>query len=193
MAGSSGQYFDAIEQAAEQWPELPPYQQHVVVPSLRREANAVFKQLDLNRNGVLDGKELDKLAEWMLARLVGPGKPPPSSRRVRKEGQRLLALMDTDRDGKISMEEFQAYMSRMLPAMLRVFLSRQQPQEEQLSPPSSPTKRAVTTVDSCTFAAELAKECQVTRARVQAVLHAHSVEARLAQVALKASQQIAGQ
>ena len=93
-------------------------------------------------------------------------------------------------DGKISLSEFNTYMARMAPTMLRIL--NQKNQAPQRAPqPSSPTKRAISTVNSLEFCNEMRQECEALKKVVQTALHEQSEEIRLGKLALQRVHQLA--
>ena len=75
-----------------------------------------FRQFDMNNDGFIEGKELDKLAEWVYTSFR-PDAAPMTAEQKASEITKLLKRLDEasgNGDGKISFEEFHAYFDEKI-------------------------------------------------------------------------------
>jgi len=75
-------------------------------------ARKKFVQLDTDGNGLLEGKELMGLADWVWS-CFHPGGKPLSDQEKATEGAKLVALLDGDGDSCLSFEEFSGWFREM--------------------------------------------------------------------------------
>ena len=64
-----------------------------VVIKMLRVARKKFDQLDANGNGLLEGYEIDALADWVWSRFH-PGGEPLSDEQMEDFGAKLLTMLD---------------------------------------------------------------------------------------------------
>ena len=87
-------------------PELPPDPQPWEIK---------FDELDLNKNGLIEGAELTALASWTWA-TMRERDDEPSAEMCAAEGRKILALNDKNHDGALSRDEFSAYYAKTIAA-----------------------------------------------------------------------------
>ena len=75
-------------------------------------ARKKFAQLDTDDNGLLEGRELVGLADWVWS-CFHPGGKPLSDQEKATEGAKLVALLDGDGDSCLSFEEFSGWFREM--------------------------------------------------------------------------------
>lgn len=82
---------------------------HIVV---MRSAREKFQELDVDRNGYLEGFELDLLVNWMLASFCPNGEPLPLEEKelIKEE---MMRKTDENGDGRINMTEFSVLFEEM--------------------------------------------------------------------------------
>ena len=81
---------------------------------LRRDlvlAREHFDELDADKNGVLNGEELNNLATWVLTSFQPGGKVLPKASRA-AEAKKLLQRLDANGDGELDFEEFAEWFGR---------------------------------------------------------------------------------
>ena len=103
----------ALEPSKAPYPNAPPPATPVVVMSAR--AQKKFDQLDLDSNGYLDGKEIDRLAEWVWSSFHPDKKIDDTTRR--NEADKLRWRCDKNHDGKVDREEFNDYYDQVVKKM----------------------------------------------------------------------------
>ena len=74
-------------------------------------ARKKFAQLDTDGNGLLEGRELMGLADWVWS-CFHPGGKPLTDEEKEAEGAKLLGRLDADGDSKMSFEEFGEWFRR---------------------------------------------------------------------------------
>ena len=82
---------------------------------LKEISNAAFQQADSDKSGQLDAKELGVLMRELLA-----DQGITSAGALEEEDiQRVLGMLDTDKDGKVNPAEFEIFTRRTLEGMLQ--------------------------------------------------------------------------
>lgn len=73
-------------------------------------ARKKFDQMDDDKNGVLNGGELDKLASWVFESFHPGGEPIDESTK-KEQAAALLKVLDENADGVLEFEEFSTWFT----------------------------------------------------------------------------------
>jgi len=90
--------------------QTPPEEAEEVNQAVER-AKKKFIQMDKDKSGTLEAKELNSLADWVWSRF-NPGGREMSEQQRQREGAKLLDRLDKNKDGKMSFKEFEVWFRR---------------------------------------------------------------------------------
>eukprot|EP00656_Telonema_subtile_P051804 TRINITY_DN7065_c0_g1_i3.p1 TRINITY_DN7065_c0_g1~~TRINITY_DN7065_c0_g1_i3.p1 ORF type:complete len:900 (-),score=310.49 TRINITY_DN7065_c0_g1_i3:51-2750(-) len=69
------------------------------------DAKEVFEMIDTDNSGFVDGQELGVLCKWLHAEI----EPALSNEQILIETEKMVGMLDTNHDGKVSYSEFETY------------------------------------------------------------------------------------
>eukprot|EP00658_Telonema_sp_P-2_P029448 TRINITY_DN22405_c0_g1_i1.p1 TRINITY_DN22405_c0_g1~~TRINITY_DN22405_c0_g1_i1.p1 ORF type:complete len:507 (+),score=173.81 TRINITY_DN22405_c0_g1_i1:108-1628(+) len=118
-------------------PHLSPTEEQAV-NEMGEAATQKFRDLDADGDGALDKDEVLELGRWVLLSFNGADYKP-SDQQVATEAAKLLEKIDTDRDYRISIDEFAVWYAGFAAAVLRFKKKEQQVVAEE--EPSSAKER----------------------------------------------------
>merc|ERR1719506_2375680 len=72
----------------------------------------MFDKLDKDSSKFLEGNEISELGRWVFEKF-SPGDVALSADQVAVETNRMMQVIDSDGDSKVSFEEFVAYLKKM--------------------------------------------------------------------------------
>jgi len=107
----------------------------VEVSMLSSRAEKKWNQLDTDRNGFLEGKEVAELAEWVWSS-YRPGKAI-SEKETEQETIKLLRRCDINGDGRIDQEEFGLYYEKTAAAMFKFHKAHPEKRKASQSTPEA--------------------------------------------------------
>jgi Ca2+-binding EF-hand superfamily protein len=92
-----------------------------------------FNKFDVDANGLLEGAELENLAEWVW-KCFQPGGEPISHDIREKETQKLLLAADENGDGCVSFEEFESWFKKTCVDVQRAKIHKAKVADSPLKP-----------------------------------------------------------